>query len=755
MRFRLPAAAAVLTFAAAAGPAHAAAPTLFPSDRLTVADPAQLTGKRVNLPKPDCTARPSDCNDVNLINQLDGFDVEPRVEIGLGRPVEIAMVTPDSVYVQATAGGEHIGLNRLVFSPARNTLFGTPVKQLREGTGYRLVVSAALNGTAAQTTFTTMSTTSGLMRMRRALDDQSAYDAAGIAPPARGLNFAGADGKRTVFPAALVLRINREEDKGPGPLVEELSPNTAVRGAALYAFGSFESPSWLTAERVIPQVPTKTGVPKVQGRETVGFTLIVPSGAKPPGGFPVAIFGPGITRSKYDLFLAADENASRGIATMATDPVGHAYGPRSQTKLDLVTGPQTFSGFGRGRDFNADGKITEQEGVQSPGQPAPLAAVALRDGLRQTALDNMALVRAIGRGVDVDGDGTQDLRRDGVTYYAQSLGGIYGTLLMGVDPLVRAALLNVAGGPIADIARLSPGFRNLVAAELRNRRPGLLNGGRDGFTESTPNFIDPPVTAPALGAVAIQEAGSRSNWIERSGSPEAYAPLLRLRPAPDVGAKRIVYQFAFGDQTVPNPTSASIMRAGELRDVTTYYRNDRTPTAGSNPHGFLLDPRLTGRNLGQNQVVDFLASEGATITDPDGGANVFEVPIEDPSVLERLNFTLPNATGEPRAETAADGPGAAGAPGSVTRRTRLRVTIAPRRVAPGRRVTLRITVRKRFGGRPVRGARILVAGRRATTNRRGRAVVRVLFKRRGPARATIVVRRRGAVTVRAHVRLRR
>ena len=96
----------------------------------------------------------------------------------------------------------------------------------------------------------------------------------------------------------------------------------------------------------------------------------------------------------------------------------------------------------------------------------------------------MALVRAIGRGVDVDGDGSEDLRRDGVVYYAQSLGGIYGTMLMGVDQRVRAGALNVPGGPILDIARQSPAFRELVAADLKNRRPGLLNGGRDGFTES-------------------------------------------------------------------------------------------------------------------------------------------------------------------------------------------------------------------------------------------------------------------------------
>ncbi len=236
--------------------------------------------------------------------------------------------------------------------------------------------------------------------------------------------------------------------------------------------------------------------------------------------------------------------------------------------------------------------------MRTPEQPNPLASIGLRDGLRQTALDNMALVRAIGRGVDVDGDGSEDLRRDGVVYYAQSLGGIYGTMLMGVDQRVRAGALNVPGGPILDIARQSPAFRELVAADLKNRTPGLLNGGRDGFTESVPLFLDPPVTKPARGALAIQDAFAGVNWLNRAGSPETFAPLLRRSPLGGVGAKKVLFQFAYGDQTVPNPTSATLMRAGGLQDVTTFYRNDRTPSAGSNPHGFLLDPTLTGPQPG-------------------------------------------------------------------------------------------------------------------------------------------------------------
>ena len=410
--------------------------------------------------------------------------------------------------------------------------------------------------------------------------------------------------------------------------------------ASTYAFGSFLAPSWLDADRTIPGRPTKGSGPTVRGREEVGFVLILPQGTAPAGGWPVAIFGPGVTRSKYDLFLASDELLRKGIATIAIDPVGHAYGPRSTAGVDLAVPPSsvTFSGFWRGIDQDGDGVIGPREGLSAPGAPNPKASIALRDGLRQTALDNMALARAIARGVDVDGNGTTDLRTTGIGYYAQSLGGIYGTMVMATDPTLGVGALSVPGGPILDIARLSPGFRPEVARELGNRRPSLLNGGDAGFTESQPLYDMPPETNPAAGAVAIQNVGGRTNWLDRSGSPEAFAPLLRIRPAEGMGAKKVMYQFAFGDATVPNPSSATIMRAGGLRDVTTYYRNDLAATRIEDPHGFLLDPRIQGRQQGQLQIAEFVASGGTSIIDPDGAAPVFEVPITNPATLERCNF---------------------------------------------------------------------------------------------------------------------
>ena len=38
-----------------------------------------------------------------------------------------------------------------------------------------------------------------------------------------------------------------------------------------------------------------------------------------------------------------------------------------------------------------------------------------------------------------------------VTYYGQSFGGIYGTMLLGTDPRVRAGVANVPGGPVTEV----------------------------------------------------------------------------------------------------------------------------------------------------------------------------------------------------------------------------------------------------------------------------------------------------------------
>ena len=165
----------------------------------------------------------------------------------------------------------------------------------------------------------------------------------------------------------------------------------------------------------------------------------------------------------------------------------------------------------------------------------------------------------------------------------------------------------------------------------------MLNGGRDGFEGSLPLYLDAPVTSPAPGALPIQQAFGRIAWLSKPGSADTLAPLLRVSPPSGSTATKVLHQYAYGDRTVPNPTSATLMRAGRLQDVTTVYRNDRTATASTDPHSFLLNPALAGRLQGQTQIVEFLVSGGQNIVDPDGPDDVFEVPVIDPDSLETLN----------------------------------------------------------------------------------------------------------------------
>src|SRR5581483_8950958 len=62
----------------------------FPTDYLTIPDTSQKSGRRVNLPMPsDCTAAPSDCQDISLINQLDGFQTAPRIRVSFTAPIDV------------------------------------------------------------------------------------------------------------------------------------------------------------------------------------------------------------------------------------------------------------------------------------------------------------------------------------------------------------------------------------------------------------------------------------------------------------------------------------------------------------------------------------------------------------------------------------------------------------------------------------------------------------------------------------------
>jgi hypothetical protein len=165
------------------------------------------------------------------------------------------------------------------------------------------------------------------------------------------------------------------------------------------------------------------------------------------------------------------------------------------------------------------------------------------------------------------------------------------------------------------------------------------------FNENLPLRDLPPVTNNVVGAMALQNYIEQSEWASQAGNPVAYAPYIRKSPLAGNAPKSVIFQFAKGDQTVPNPTTTAILRAGELQDRATYFRNDlafaANPAVPKNPHTFLTNIGAAATVgfafAAQTQIATFFSTNGALTIDPDGANPFFETPIVPP-LPEGLNF---------------------------------------------------------------------------------------------------------------------
>jgi len=681
----------------------------FPSDRFTVPDHSQNTGLRVNLPRPDCAANPSDCADLDVINTLDGFNLQPRISIPFSGEIDVTSVNSENVYLislgDALGRGHHrhgrrdvIGINQVLFDPQTNTLHVESDELLDQHTRYALIVTNGVRDAAgdpveagafarfrhdhnfgqtkdpalkayrkallealeeaeeraehkghgghhrprvvAASVFSTLSATSGLEKIRRQIRTSH---------PAPTSFVIGSAGERTVFPVSSIsgITFNRQTGTAPSfsPTAAPISALQVIPGSVgTMAFGKYVSPDYETPEKYIPAVGTRTGKPAVQGMNDIYFNLFLPSGPQPANGWPVAIFGHGFGDNKNNSpLVVASVMASQGIATIAINVVGHGFGSLGTLTVNRVSGaPVVIPAGGRGIDQNGSATIDSTEGSSAA---PPRGIIGSRDGLRQTVTDLMQLVRVIQSGVDVDGDHAADLDTSRIYYFGQSFGGIYGTKLLAMEPGISAGAPNVAGGAIIEVVRLG-GFRGLLTVGLASRVPALLNGGPNlNFDENIPLRDLPPVVNTVAGAMPIQKVIDNNEWVSQSGNPVAYAPYIRKARLDGRKPNPVIFQIAKGDKTVPNPPNSAILRAGDLADRATYFRNDLAfalnPATPTNPHTFLTNisnPAVAAYAIAaQQQIATFFASDGLLTIDPDGAGTIFETPIGLP-LPEELNF---------------------------------------------------------------------------------------------------------------------
>ncbi len=664
----------------------------FPTDYLTVADPQQKTGLRMNLPLPACGSQYTACEETGLLEQMDGYSIRARLTVRFSGAVDTSTLRDGIFYValdnltQEEPGihktGDSVAIDQVVYDPLTNTVYAKPIATLDQHRRYALVVtdavhdaagaavtpdggfqtclqggtpycaslSGALAGVAASiaprrivsaSLFTTESATAWLEHARATLP----YVAPNVilAQP------------QSTFQVANLSGIVLNEQVGTNPAAfatVSLPINAAIlAGLGSVTIGSYASPNFLAGDQTIPPHPTLPQLEVPSQIVQVGFNALLPSAAKPAAGYPVVIFGHGFGDSRFGGPTAVAPTLARaGFAVVAIDVVGHGFGTLSSvTFIDNAGKQTTVNAMGRGLDLNGDGTIESEEGCTLV---APIT-YGTRDCLRQTVVDLMQLVRAIRSGIDLDGDGMPDLDGSRIYYAGESLGGLYGTMFMSLEPGVRAAALNVGAASSVDIVRWSPAYRSLSNQILGVRMPSLLNQGST-FNQDYVLPGQPVHTITVPGALEVQNAFETLEWLTVSGDPIAYAPHLKLSPLAGVTARPVLVQFARGDMTVTNPANSMLIRAAGLESSTWEYRHDlaraAAPDLPLDPHPYLvLFVSLTGGAIqlpgldglaisldAQGQIAGFLSSDGQTIPDPNQfskalfGINLFQVPASLP-----------------------------------------------------------------------------------------------------------------------------
>jgi fermentation-respiration switch protein FrsA (DUF1100 family) len=666
----------------------------FPTDFLTVPDPAQKTSLRVNLPLPDCGAQPSACAEVIALNELDGFALQPRIRIQFSGAIDpatlksgIQVVWLDNLTTEEKglgAAGKLTAVNQVIYDPAAQTAYAQPDDFFDQHRRYALLVTDAVKDTlgdpvqadpafractqqpdsayctalqsalsdlatrvaprtiVAASIFTTMSATSWLEKARDTLAQSG---------PIQITRVGGQSVK-----ASGIASVNWHAQVKANPAGFEDFPVTipaaVFAGVDRIVFNSYKSPRFLNERQLIPNTPTGADLKLPVASDEVQVHTFVPSSAMPANGYPVIIFGHGFAESGFQSpTLVASAFAKAGFAVLAIHAVGHGYGPQSVFQLIGADGKTVdLPGGGRGVDLDGDGRILDYEGCVVSA-PAPSA---LRDCLRQTVVDLMQLARGIRGGALLEDASGVRLDPSRIYYTGFSLGAIYGTMLQAVDPNIQVAALSSGGGSIADITRWtgSAYLRDIVRGIVGTRTPSLLNAGAD-FNDNYVLRNQPAKVNGVDGAIELQNLFATIDWLQAGGDPLSYAPHLKLSPLANLSAKKTLFLIAEGDRTVPNPQNSALIRAAGALDTTSVFRNDLVaPLAQllgqplpADPHAFLVNISSISTGLvadaAQTMVAGFLDSNGAVIPDVNAQARqllrleVFETPKD---YLETLNW---------------------------------------------------------------------------------------------------------------------
>lgn len=366
----------------------------------------------------------------------------------------------------------------------------------------------------------------------------------------------------------------------------------------------------------------------------VPVTIVLPREPPPPAGYPVVVHGHGLSNHRGSMFGVANELARAGFAMVGIDDVLHG------ARQGIVDVMNNYPGPYQGPDGIPDGV----------GFPITFFAgfgdfVAIRDNFRQTVLDHVSLVRLIQNPeLDLSLLATEEvvsphLDPDRIYWSGGSLGGIVGTMVLAVEPEIRAGALQVPGAS----------FLQLITTQSAELAPLVATLTRVLFSIDDIEAIDPfhPV-ATLLASVT------------EPGDPIAYAPHVIDDPIVSGRAPAdVLVTYALHDEVLPNVATEALIRAlglelaePRLVDVPGV-RTVVSPVQGNLPSGrtgaaVQYAPANHGLGYGRFDLRRFLPSEGVDGADRPRLAREFRFEMALREHLDqKVGFFLSLAAGGP------------------------------------------------------------------------------------------------------------
>ena len=394
-------------------------------------------------------------------------------------------------------------------------------------------------------------------------------------------------------------------------------------GLANILAGALQVPYYLEAPTLVPTVILSSQwraandlevtryTPQAVATQTLSIPVLAtfPSPAsghtQPTAGWPVVIFQHGITQNRSNLLAIADALAAAGYAAVAIDLPLHGITDTSNP----------FYNAAMERTFNLDlvNNETRAPGPDGSIDPSGIHFLNLtslltsRDNLRQGAADLLHLNASLGQ-ADSDGDGQADFDLGRVGFVGHSLGGMVGSLLLGVDEAgIGPASLGMPGGGIPKLLENSASFGPFIQAGL----------AAVGLQADTPEY-----EALFRAAQQVLDSGDAINYAQAAADHHPIHLVEIIGPPPD--------------QTIPNrvdgaPLSGTepLIQAMGLASAGTSQRDENGLRVAvrflAGGHSSLLNPEPAPEVTIeiQQQIAAFIASEGVFL------------PIENSAIVQQ------------------------------------------------------------------------------------------------------------------------